>query len=378
MQYIYMDQAATSFPKAPRVAEEMSRYLTEIGANIGRGSYPSATEAALAALSLREQLRAFFHAEAPECCILTSGSTFGLNMVLQGFLHSGDTVVVSSLEHNAVMRPLQLLNARVRIAPCQSDGSLAMEAFERMLTPEVCLLCMTHASNVSGTILPIAEVGAICHARGVPLVVDAAQTAGHEPIDCQAMHIDALIVPGHKGLLGPQGIGAAILSRSFAQRLRPWMAGGTGSHSADALSPSELPDKFEAGTLNLPGIYGLSAALDYVAANRATLQSNAQALTKQFLHGVSSLEGVRVLGLGWPREAVVSLDFPQRDNALVADCLAREFGICTRCGLHCAPNAHRALGSFPQGAVRFSFGYGNTEAEVAMAVNALATILSER
>ena len=156
------------------------------------------------------------------------------------------------------------------------------------------------------------------------------------------------------------------------------MAGGTGSHSADVESPSELPDKFEAGTLNLPGIYGLSAALDFVAANRESLQQKAQQLTLSFLEGVAKLAGVRVLGMRWPREAVVSLDFPQWDNALIADRLAREFGICTRCGLHCAPNAHRALGSFPQGAVRFSFGYGNTEAEVSAALNALAIILAER
>jgi cysteine desulfurase family protein len=381
MRTIYLDNAATSFPKAPGVPEAMTEYLTAVGGNPGRGSYMAATEAEDVSFTLREQLCAFFGSPDAEACVFTPGATYGLNLVLKGYLRNGGHVLVSSVEHNAVMRPLhQIPGLEVEQAPCAADGSLRPEDVADRIRPDTKLVCLTHASNVCGTLLPVEAVGAICAERGVPFVVDAAQTAGHLPLNREAIHADALVVPGHKGLLGPQGIGAVLMRPAFARRTAPLVAGGTGSRSNLETQPEDLPDKFEAGTQNVPGQYGLLAALTYLQPRAETLRAEAMRLCGLLLEGVARLPHARVLGkMGTEgRVAVVAVDFTGLDNAAVAGRLASDFGVYTRCGLHCAPSAHRTLGSFPQGAVRFSVGMGNTEDDIRATLSALRAVVTGR
>lgn len=381
MQTIYLDHAATSFPKAPGVADAMAHYLNDIGANIGRGQSSGATDAEWTVFALREKLGEAFGSPDASACILTPGATFGLNLVLKGCLRAGDHALVSAVEHNAVLRPLsQVPGITVEKVPCDPDGSLPLDALASRIRPNTRLVCLTHASNVCGTLLPIAQVGALCRELGIPFVVDAAQTAGHVPVNREGFSADALILPAHKGLLGPQGIGAALLAPQFAHALPSLVAGGTGSRSALETQPEELPDKFESGTLNLPGAYGFLAALTYGVPRRETLHAQAMERCGQLLEGVARLPGVRILGKQGieGRVATVALDFATLDNAMVSDRLAKVYGIATRCGLHCAPSAHRTLGSYPQGAVRLSIGHGNTDADIHETLIALEDILTDR
>lgn len=380
MKTIYLDNGATSFPKAPGVSAAMTHYLDDIGANINRGTYQPAIDASLTVLETRAKLASLFHLGGKENhVVFTPGATEGLNLILRGFLHPGDHVIVSSLEHNAVMRPLSDLTDRgvtfSRIT-ANRDGVTDPRELLPLIRPETRLVLVSHASNVSGTLFPLEEVSRLCYARGLPLAVDGAQTAGHFPIDFDALHLAALCVPGHKGLLGPQGIGAVLLAPEFARQLSPIVTGGTGSASDSERQPPYLPDKFESGTQNLPGIFGLHAALAFVESQGVdALRRRESELTGMLLDALQDLP-LRVAGPMDParRVGVVSLDFPEQDNAAMAFRLESEFGILTRCGLHCAPNAHKTLGTFPQGTVRLSIGHATTEEELAAAVNAIRTV----
>lgn len=371
---IYFDNAATSFPKAPGVSDAMKFYLDSVGASINRGVYASAQEAGLKTLILREQLCGFFHHSDPNHAILTAGNTASLNFVIKGFLQSGDHVLVSSLEHNAVMRPLKQLGIDFDRVPCDAEGFLDLNAAEALLRPNTKLFVLNHASNVSGTVQDAKSVGMLCKLHNIPLVLDAAQSAGHIPVDFEKFSLSALTVPAHKGLLGPQGIGALLLAPEFAQKLSPLLAGGTGSMSDSEELPRYLPDRFEPGTPNLPGIYGWSASMDYVnQVGLTALREHEITLTKRFLDGLDGISDLRLVGTRElsRRVGVIAVDFLRMDNAEAADRLEREYEILTRCGMHCAPSAHKALGTFPQGVVRFSVGYRTTEAEVDCALRAI-------
>lgn len=377
---IYLDNAATSFPKPEGVGERMRDYVERVGANLNRGSYASAQEAGLVTLSLRERLCALFSFDDPAHVVLTSGATEGLNLILKGLLRPGDHCIVSSMEHNAVMRPLvQLEKQGVSFdrAPCDREGRLILDALPGLFRENTKLVLMAHASNVSGTVQPVARVGELCAARGVPFALDAAQSAGHLEVDFKTLNLSALAVPGHKGLLGPQGVGAVLLAPEFAPRLEPLITGGTGSASDSEEPPVWMPDRFEAGTLNLPGIYGWEAALAWVMDRGvAELARHERTLTARFLAGVKGLPGVRLAGPEGleDRVGVISLDFTGLDNGLAAARLEEEFGVLTRCGLHCAPSAHRALGTFPRGTVRFSLGFASTPADVDGALEAIGRL----
>ena len=382
MDNVYLDNAATSFPKAPGVGEAMCRYVERLGRNVGRGSYAPAMEAAGGVLAVREKLAALVGAPDPRNIIFTPGATWGLNLLLRGLLRPGDRVITSPMEHNAVLRPLEQLRdagVTVELLPCTDRGELVLDGLAERL-PGARAVALTHASNVSGTLFPIAQVGALCRQAGVFFLVDAAQTLGVLPVDVAATGIDGLAFPGHKGLLGPQGIGGLALSPALAQALEPVVSGGTGSMSESLAMPPFLPDKFEAGTLNLPGIFGLGAALDYLAAEGEALRARERKLARHLWYRLMELdgEGLRVLGSGEPdrRVGVVSVDFPGRDNGEMAFRLEQEYGVQTRCGLHCAPLAHRTLGTFPQGAVRFSVGPFNTFAEIDYLEGALEELLA--
>lgn len=377
---VYLDNAATSYPKAPGVASAMADYVEKVGATINRSSYASAQEAGLVTLSLRERLCRLFNHPDPTHAVLTPGATAGLNMVIKGLLRPGDHCLVSSMEHNAVMRPLVQLEregvAFERI-PCDAQGRLRLEALPGMIKLNTRLVVMAHGSNVCGTVQDAEAVGKICRERGVPFALDAAQTAGHIEVDFERFGLSALVVPGHKGLLGPQGIGALLLDADFARRLTPLVAGGTGSASDSEELPGWMPDRFESGTPNMPGVYGWEAALGWLEnTGIETLENHEKTLSKRFLEGIYGLKNVKLYGATVPegRTGVFSVDFLNCDNAEAAWRLEREFGILTRCGLHCAPSAHKTLGSFPEGSVRFSTGWANTEADIDAALSAIAAI----
>lgn len=325
---------------------------------------------------LREKLCALFGFDSPQNAVITSGATAALNLAIKGFLRPGDHCVVSSMEHNAVMRPLrglERLGVSISVAQADETGRLSPERAASAMRENTRLFVLCHASNVSGTVQDVRAVSRLCGERGVPLLLDAAQSAGHVPIDFGAMGLSALAVPGHKGLLGPSGVGALLLRDDFARQLSPLVEGGTGSFSALEQQPQAMPDRFEAGTPNIPGIYGLDAALDFLLSTGIDqIQRHESALLGRFLRGVSAIPSVRVVGA--PDTAVISLDFPGRDNAECADRLAREHGVLTRCGLHCAPQAHKTLGSFPRGTVRFSMGYYTTAEDVDKALCAISEL----
>ena len=248
-----------------------------------------------------------------------------------------------------------------------------------MIDESVRAVVMVHASNVSGTLMPIREVGQRCHEKNVLFFVDAAQTAGNVPIDMKACHIDGLSLPGHKSMLGPQGIGALLLNPAITGELTPVISGGTGSHSDMAEMPEELPDRFESGTMNLPGIFGLHASVGWLAEHQQEVHEHEQKLVKRMLDGIRDVERIRIAGMPTEegRVAVVSVDFLNGDNGMIAFQLEQEYGIMTRVGLHCAPLAHKSLGTFPEGTVRFSIGPFNTEEEIDTAIEAIRKYAQE-
>lgn len=384
MERIYFDNASTSFPKADGVAEAVYRFIKDCGCNINRGGYDEAYQAEEIVLRTRQQLTELLH--GPDCrnVVFTRNITESLNVLLKGFLKTGDHVLVSAMEHNAVMRPLtQLTEQGVSFdrIPCGADGTLEVSAMNGLLRKNTRAVVMLHASNVCGTLMPIETVGAFCHAHGLRFILDTAQTAGVFPIDMEAMHIDALAFTGHKGLLGPQGIGGFLLQPDMVPLVQPLIAGGTGSISHEEQMPSFMPDRFEAGTMNLPGIMGLHAALCWL--ERETIdavRSHELELTERFLSGALDIPCLRVVGRRniSGRAGVVSVVPENADPALVADALGREYGIMVRVGLHCAPNAHKTLGTFPTGTIRFSFGRWNTPRQVDTALSALRELCGRK
>ena len=379
MKTIYLDNAATSFPKPEAVAQAMVRYLNEVGAPLNRSVYQHAQAAELVTLSLREQLKRFFHfPEKATHVILTPGNTYGLNFLIKGYLRPGDHVIVSSMEHNAVMRPLlQMPEVSFDRVQADRDGFIDPDDIRALIRPNTKLILMAHGSNVSGSIQNAEAIGAIAASYGIPFALDGAQTAGHYPLNFQQFQLSALSVPGHKGLLGPSGIGALLLTENLAKQITPLVAGGTGSVSDSEYLPAYLPDRFESGTMNLPGIYGWEAAMAYISERGIdSLRAHEVQLTKRFLDGIRDISRVRLCGPADSenRVGVLSLDFPDRDNAAVSYELEQRYGILIRCGLHCAPSAHKSLGTFPKGTVRFSLGYANTEADVDTAVAAIRAL----
>jgi len=384
MDKIYLDNGSTSFPKAPGVGAAMADYLTNMGVNVGRGGYAEAYAAAMEVLDCREALNRLVNGPGSEHVIFTSGVTASMNMMLKGLLRPGDHVLTSSVEHNAVMRPLrQLEKAGVsftRLA-AEPSGEMLLASLPASIRENTRAVVVTHASNVCGAVHPLEEIGAFCRRHSLFFIVDAAQTAGHLPIDMEKMAIDGLGFTGHKGLLGPQGIGGFVATQRLADALTPLIAGGTGSISDSEEMPDFLPDKFEPGTMNLPGIAGLLAALRHLEAEGVDkLHRREMDRAFQLLDGLEGLPGVRVVGPRRDRRQtpVVSVDLPGRDNGEIAGELDARYGVKTRCGLHCAPVAHKTLGTFPQGTIRFVPGPFTTEEEIDRAIRALTLLISEK
>lgn len=372
---IYLDNAATTRQKPQPVIGAVVSAMTTLG-NSARGTHEGSLSASRTIYGTREKLATFFNCPRPDHVVFTANSTEALNMAICGLLDPGDHVIATDLEHNSVLRPLYRLEAERSVSlsfvPADRQGRIDYGDFERLIRPETRAIICTHASNLTGNAVDIGRVGAIAHAHGLIFLVDASQTAGVLPIDMEAQRIDLLCFTGHKSLMGPQGTGGLCIREGIA--LRPWKVGGTGVQTYNPAQPEQLPTRLEAGTLNGHGIAGLSAALDYLEeTGLEAIRSHEQALARQFYEGVSAIPGVTVYGdfTTWDRAPVVSLNIRDYDSSQVSDVLAEQFSIATRPGAHCAPRLHRALGTMAQGAVRFSFGWFNTEHEIDKAIRAV-------
>ncbi len=379
---IYFDNGSTSWPKAPGVAEAMSELLTRGAFNINRGNYEGAYEVEGIVLETREKLAKMFHCKDSKRVLFSPGITHSLNYYIKGFLKAGDHVIVSGIEHNAVMRPLHQMErcgVAYDIAATAEDGSVTAEAVESLVKPKTKAVIISHASNVCGTVLPIEAIGQVCQKHDLFFVVDSAQSAGTIQIDMEKCGIDFLAFTGHKGLLGPQGIGGFLISERLDAQMVPYLSGGTGSQSDSLDMPTNLPDKYESGTINLPGIIGLHAALSYIEEiGIDRIHDKKMELTSYFLERVKEFPNIRVVGKQdvQDRVAVVSLDFQGDDNAIIAFELEQNYGIMTRVGLHCAPIAHQSLHTYPQGTVRFAFSASNTKEEIDRCIDGFRELFS--
>jgi cysteine desulfurase family protein len=378
---IYLDCAATSRQKPPQVLKAVVEYANSVGVSHGRGAYRPGIAANGMIYGTRAALARLFHVTRSDRILFMKNVTEAINTALKGFLKAGDHVVLSGLEHNAVIRPLNKLKAargvEYTIVAANAHGRLNPYDFEKALKPNTKLVCLTHASNVTGNLTPVAEVGALCARKGIAFLVDTAQTAGCVPIDMGEMKIDFLAFTGHKGLMGPPGTGGLIVSPKW--NLESLIEGGTGSNSDKEEQPAQWPDKFESGTQNYWGLAGLKAGVEFLLKTSVTaVRKKEEALTAQFLKEAQNIKGLKLYGLPGEgtdgRVAVVSLNVEGKDPSEVGYELDEKYGILTRVGLHCAPLAHRTIGTYPIGTVRFSFGYYNKPAEIEKALKALKDI----
>jgi cysteine desulfurase / selenocysteine lyase len=381
---IYFDNAATSWPKPDQVPEAMSRYLCGVGGSPGRSGHRLSVEAGRIVLEARVALATLFGAADPFRIVFTKNATEALNLALRGLLKTGDHVITSSVEHNSVMRPLRALEKEgmdLSVLPCSVRGEFDPDSIRPAIRPNTKAVVLTHAANVTGTILPIAEAGRIAHEHGILLIVDAAQTAGALPIHVTEMGIDLLAFTGHKSLFGPPGTGGLYIRHGLEAEIPPLMAGGTGSRSEFEEQPDFLPDKYEAGTPNTVGLAGLGAGAAWILARGiGAILAREKTLTGRFLDGLKDISEVRLYGPGDParQTALVSFNINGLMPSEVAQGLDERFAILSRPGLHCAPAAHRTIGTFPQGTVRFGFGYFNTEAEIDAALAAIRELARGR
>lgn len=379
---IYLDHAATSWPKPPAVLRAMADFCEHAGGNPGRSGHRLSLAAARIVYDARESLAELFGASDPLRIIFTANATHAINLVLQGLLHAGDGVVTTGMEHNAVMRPLRALEARgvrLTVIPCAADGSLDVAQAAAAITPGTRLVVLNHASNVAGTILPAAQVARLAHQAGAWLLLDAAQTAGVLPIDVRAMGIDLLAFTGHKGLQGPPGTGGLVINDTVdTSRIEPLVRGGTGSRSEHETQPEACPDRFESGTPNGAGIAGLGAGVRWLLDRGVeAICDHERELTRVLIEGLSAIPRVTVYGAADAslRTATVSFDVGQRTVSEIGLRLDDEFDVLCRVGLHCAPAAHRSLGTFPQGTVRFAAGASTTWNDIHAAIAAVRQLV---
>lgn len=362
---IYADNAATSFPKPPGVAQAVADYIESIGASAGRGAYRAAVESQLILDRARDLLRHLFCMNPADHVIFTLNGSDALNLAIKGAVQAGDHVITTAMDHNSVLRPLAALREQIGIEftvlpvdpqTTRLDPADVISA----IRPNTRLVAINQASNVSGVLQPLDGIGATCREREIIFLVDGAQSAGHVPIDLHAEQIDLLATPGHKGLLGPLGTGTLLMRAGVETQLRTWREGGTGSASEDPTQPENMPDKFEAGSHNAAGIAGLAVALEWLRDRTiASLRKHELELMNRMLHGLNQIEGIEYFGPTNPehRVSVFSLRSPIYDPAEFAVLLEQEFNVLSRAGLHCAPFAHETIGTLDSGGTtRVSFG----------------------
>ncbi len=381
---IYFDNAATSWPKPPEVAQAMTAFLEQVGANPGRSGHRLSIDAARVVFHTREAVCELFQVPDPMRVIFGANITEALNLALFGYLQAGDHVITSSMEHNALMRPLRDLEhygVELTVLPCAPDGTLDPGSISPAVKPNTVLLALNHGSNVCGTLLPIEEAGRIAHEHGLLFLVDTAQTAGAVPIDMGQMNIDLLAFTGHKSLYGPMGTGGLVIGdRVNLKRLKPLKRGGTGSRSELEEQPEFLPDKYESGTANTVGLAGLGASLRWVL-NKGVenIRAHEIALAQQLIEGLDSIPGVTIHGTRTPsrQTSTISFNLEGIEPSETGLRLDEEFDILCRVGLHCAPAAHHTMGTFPAGTVRFGMGAFSTSDEVEHALRAVAALAEE-
>jgi cysteine desulfurase/selenocysteine lyase len=381
VQRIYLDNAATSYPKPPGVIEAVERALRVEGAAEGRSATRAALRVHEVVARCRERAARLLGAKQPERIIFTFNGTDSLNLALHGLLRPGDHVVTSAIEHNSVLRPLRNLRERgveVSYVPGDLEGRVNPDEVNRALRDNTRLVALVHASNVTGTIQPIDSVGEMAREAGAFFLVDAAQSAGHLPIDVSSSPIDILAAPGHKGLLGPLGTGILYVAPGVEEQLESVRQGGTGSNSEDDLQPARLPDKYECGNHNVPGLFGLEAALAWIEERAVDeIRRHERALIEQLIAALAPLKGLRIYGppSSNDRVGVVSLTLDGFEPQELGTILDGSFGIETRAGLHCAPGMHRCLGTFAEGGtVRLSVGPFTTAGEIEAAAAALTAL----
>lgn len=384
MGIIYFDNAATSWPKPPEIIAAMQKYMRHIGANPGRSGHRLSIEAARIIYDAREKLARLFNVSDPLRIVLTKNATEALNIASFGFLKSGDHVITSSMEHNSVMRPLRAMEQKgviLTVIPCDKAGLIDPAQISTSIKNNTKAIFITHASNVTGAIMPVFDIGRIAREHGLVFCVDAAQTAGSCSIDVVKMNIDLLAFTGHKSLFGPSGTGGLYIREGLETKIEPICIGGTGSRSEVEQQPDFMPDRYEAGTPNTVGIAGLQAGVDFVLSQGVDqIKSKEESLVKMFIEGIKDLPEVIIYvpGVTEQRIPVVSFNIAGIDPAEIALELDERYKIMSRSGLHCAPSAHKSIGTYPMGTVRFSFSYFNTEDQVAKAVEALRKISKRR
>jgi cysteine desulfurase/selenocysteine lyase len=378
---IYFDNPATSWPKPPRVKEAMVKFMDKVGANPGRSGHLLSIEAARIIYEAREVLSVLFHVKDSSRLVFTLNATESINLALKGLLKPGDHVITSSMEHNSVMRPLRDLEKKgieLTIVPCFRDGTLDPKEVEKRIQSTTRMIVLNHASNVTGTLLPIIAIGEIARAHNLLFLVDAAQTAGAFPIDVERDRIDLLAFTGHKSLYGPQGTGGLVIGERIDEKeMIPLKQGGTGSRSEFEEQPDFLPDRFESGTPNGVGIAGLLAGVQFVLEKGVgQIRQNEITLIKKLIKGLKKIPQVKLYGPENQGDRIATLSFnvAQLSPSDMASRLEKEFGILCRPGLHCAPAAHRTIGTFPEGTIRFGLSAFNTEAEVEAAIRAVSLI----
>ncbi|SKC88914.1 aminotransferase class V-fold PLP-dependent enzyme [Maledivibacter halophilus] len=378
---IYLDNAATSYPKPEEVYKAVDKCFREYGANPGRSGHKLALKAGRGIYETRELICKLFNIDNPMQIIFTYNATDSLNLAIKGILKKGDHVITSGMEHNSVIRPIKALEkigVENTIVECDHEGIIKINELKRAIKNNTKLIVITHASNVTGTLMPIKEIGKIAKERGVLFLVDAAQTAGVYNIDVNEMNIDLLAFPGHKSLMGPQGTGGLYIRQGI--ELNHMKEGGTGSKSESLLQPEIVPDRYESGTPNTPGIVGLGAGIKYILdIGIDNIRKHEENLTEYMLNGLKNIDEIKIYG---PKDvkrraAVISINIGDLDSSEVSYVLDQGFDIAVRSGLHCAPLAHKTLGSFEQGTVRFSIGYFNTKEDIDKALNAVRMIYEE-
>lgn len=374
----YFDNAATSFPKPNSVINAVTAYMKNIGANPGRGGYKTAIEADKIIYSCRESIMNFYNFDKFDNVIFTPNITFSINILLKSIVKDGWHIITTSMDHNSVLRPLSSFkNIEVSILPCDKNGFLNIDTLKNSIRPDTKLLIMSHASNIIGSIQPIYEIGRLCHEKNIYFIIDTAQTSGVIPIDFYKLNLSALAFTGHKGLLGPSGTGGFLISDKLNSVADPVIEGGTGSLSESIVQPNFLPDKFESGTMNAAGIAGLSEGIKHInKIGLKAIKEKEDELTKKFLEGLTSIKDIIIYGSldVSKRTSTISINSKKVAPFEFAYRLDKEFDIMVRCGLHCAPLAHKTIGSFPDGTVRFSFGIFNTLSEIDYALNAINKI----
>jgi cysteine desulfurase family protein len=384
-EMIYLDNPATSWPKPPRVKEAMVKFMDKVGANPGRSGHLLSIEAARIIYEAREALSVLFHVKDSSRLVFTLNATESINLALKGLLKPGDHVITSSMEHNSVMRPLRDLEKKgvaLTVVSCFEDGTLDPQEVEKKIQSATRMIVLNHASNVTGTILPIGEVGKVAREYNLLFLADSAQTAGAYPIDVEKDWIDLLAFTGHKSLYGPQGTGGLVIGERIKEKeMIPLKQGGTGSRSEFEEQPDFLPDRFESGTPNGVGIAGLLAGVQFVLEKGVEqIRQNEMALTQKLIEGLKEIPHVKIYGpmSHQNRIATLSFNFSRLSPSNGALRLEKEFGVLCRPGLHCAPSAHHTLGTFPEGTIRFGLGAFNTEAEIEIAIKAIFQISKGR